>query len=118
MHELSLALSVIEYLERLSKEQEIKRIEAVYFEIGRMTHVNPAQFRFSFKLASKGTIAEGSRVYIKKVRPKLICKGCGKEIRFDVKDIGTFLLRCPHCEGELEIQKGRELLLKRVKGTR
>ncbi|MGQ9759321.1 MAG: hydrogenase maturation nickel metallochaperone HypA [Candidatus Methanomethylicaceae archaeon] len=118
MHELSLALSVVDYLERLGREQEIKKIEAVYFEIGGMTHVDPAQFRFSFKLASEGTIAEGSRVYIKKVNPILKCKSCGKEVKIEVGNIGTFLFKCPSCGGRLEIQKGRELTLKRVKGTK
>ncbi len=118
MHELSLALSVIDFLEGLSREQGFKKIEAIHIEIGGMTHVDPVQFRFSLKLVSKGTIAEGSRVYIRKKEPVLKCNSCGKEVRLDVKDIGTFTLRCPSCGGELKIEKGRELLLKRVKGKR
>lgn len=118
MHELSLALSVVNFLEGLSKEQGLNKIEAIHIEIGGMTHVDPAQFRFSLKLVSKGTIAEGSRVYIRKKEPVLKCNSCGKEVRIDVKDIGAFSFRCPSCGGELKIEEGRELLLKRVKGRR
>lgn len=118
MHELSLATSVVEYLEDLSREQGLKKIDAVYIEIGGMTHVDPVQFRFSFKLVCKGTAAEGCRLYIRKRSPILKCEECKKEVRINIKDLGSVSFRCPSCGGNLKIERGRELLLKRVKGSR
>jgi hydrogenase nickel incorporation protein HypA/HybF len=120
LHELSLATSVMDFLEGLSKEQGFKKIEAVYIEIGGMTHIDPAQFRFSLKLVSQGTVAEGCRIYIKRRDPVLRCNSCGKEIKINLKDLGSMPLsfRCQSCGGELRVEKGRELLLKRVRGTK
>lgn len=118
MHELSLATSVIEFLEGLSKEQGLKKIQAVYIEIGGMTHIDPAQFRYSLKLVSQGTVAEGCKLYIKKKDPVLRCKSCGKEMKVVVRDLPSVSFKCPCCGGELKIEKGKELLLKRIKGTK
>ncbi|MCX8182504.1 MAG: hydrogenase maturation nickel metallochaperone HypA [Candidatus Methanomethyliaceae archaeon] len=118
MHELSLATSVVDFLEGLSKEQGLKKIQAVYIEIGGMTHVDPAQFRFSLKLVSQGTVVEGCKIYIKKRDPVLRCNSCGKEVKVNVRDLASVSFKCPLCGGELKIEKGKELLLKRIKGTK
>lgn len=118
MHELSLATSVIDFLEDLSREHGLKKIDAVYIEIGGMTHVDPTQFKFSLKLVSKGTVAEGCRIYIKKMAPLLKCNNCGGVVKFDFKDISSVSFKCPLCGGELSIEKGREFVLKRVKAKR
>jgi hydrogenase nickel incorporation protein HypA/HybF len=120
MHELSLAMSVVEYLQNLAKDQGMKRIDAVFLEVGELTHVDPRQLRESFKIASQGTVAEGSRVYVKRKLLSLKCTKCGRENKIELKDaITDYSLKCSFCGStDVEIDKGRELLLKRVKGSR
>ncbi|MCX8170315.1 MAG: hydrogenase/urease maturation nickel metallochaperone HypA, partial [Candidatus Methanomethyliaceae archaeon] len=93
----------------------IRKIKSIYIEIGGMTHIDPSQFRFCFKFLSKGTVGEGCRLYIKKVKPKFMCINCKRRIEIDVKNLGEFDFKCPHCGGELIVKKGRELTLKRIK---
>lgn len=115
MHEFSLALSMINYIEEFCKKNGIKKIKSVHIEIGGMTHIDPSQFKFCFKLLSKGTIGEGCRLYVKKIKPKFMCLDCRKEIEIDVKNLGEFNFKCLYCRGELTIKKGKELVLKKIK---
>jgi hydrogenase nickel incorporation protein HypA/HybF len=120
MHELSLAVSVVDYLKNLAKEQGLRRIDAVFLEVGELTHVDPRQLRESFKIASQGTVAEGSKVYVKRRSLSLKCAKCGRESKINLKEaITDYSLKCSSCGStDVEIDKGRELLLKRVKGSK
>ena len=120
MHELSLATNVVDYLQKLSKDQGMTKIDSVYLELGDFTHIDPKQLRYSFNIVSKGTVAEGSRLYIKRRRVILRCTKCGKEVQFKLMEsLSDFELKCTFCGStDVEIDKGRDLLLKRVKGCR
>jgi hydrogenase nickel incorporation protein HypA/HybF len=120
MHELSLATSIVDFLQRLSKEQEMNRIDAIFLEIGEMTHVDPRQLRYSLKMVSQGTVAEKSKVYIRRSGIMFRCRKCGKESRLKMMDaITDYSLKCTACGGaDVDIDKGRELVLKRIKGSK
>ena len=120
MHELSLATSVVEYLKKLSADQGICRIKSVHLEIGDIAHIDPRQLRYSFKIASEGTIAEGSRLYIKRRGVLIKCNKCGKSSKFKLlKNLADFELKCPLCGcQDVDIDKGQELVLKRVMGVK
>jgi len=120
MHELSLAASVVDFLQRLSKEQGMSRIDAIFLEIGEMTHVDPRQLRYSLKMVSQGTVAEKSKVYIRRSGIVLRCRKCGKESRLKLMDaITDYTLKCAACgSSDVDIDKGRELVLKRIRGSK
>lgn len=118
MHEFSLALSMINYIEEICRKNGIKKIESIHIEIGGMTHIDPSQFRFCFKFLSKEILGGGFRVYIKKVKPKFTCKNCRKTLEIDERKLVEFNFKCPNCEGELIVEKGKELTLKRIKGRK
>ncbi|MCC6013164.1 MAG: hydrogenase maturation nickel metallochaperone HypA [Candidatus Verstraetearchaeota archaeon] len=118
MHEFSLALSVINYIEEVSKKMKLKKITSIHIEIGEFTHINPLQFRFCFKILSKGTILENSRLYIRKIKPTFLCKNCKRKIKKDIKEIMELQMKCPYCKGDIELEEGKELLVKKIKGIR
>lgn len=120
MHELSLAMGVVDFLQQLSREKGLSRVDAVYLEVGDLAHIDPRQLRYSFKIASQGTVAEKSRIYIRRKRVILKCAKCGKENKFQLMEsLSDFSLKCPFCGSpDVEIDKGKELLLKRVRGSR
>lgn len=120
MHELSLAFSVVDYLQRLAGEQGMARICEIHLEIGDMAHVDPRQLRYSLTMVSRGTVAEGAKVRIRRRRVALKCQRCGKVGGFKLMEsLADFELKCPHCGSpDVEIDKGRELMLTRVKGSK
>ena len=120
MHELSLATSVVEYLQRLASEQGMARISEIQLEIGDIAHIDPRQLRYSLTMVSKDTVVEGAKVHIRRRKVTLKCQKCGCVSGFKLMEsLSDFDLKCPRCKSpEVEIEKGRELMLKRVKGSK
>ena len=61
MHELGIALEVVDIVTRRAAGARVKR---VVLEIGALTAVLPDALSFSFQLASVGTSAEGAELTI------------------------------------------------------
>ncbi len=120
MHELSLATNLIDFLENLAKEQGLSRIDEVFIELGELTHIDPRQLKFSLKIASEDTVAAKSKFYIKRNKVVIKCKKCGKGAVLKTKEmIAEYTVACPCCgSDEIEIDQGREMVLKRVKGVK
>jgi hydrogenase nickel incorporation protein HypA/HybF len=78
MHELSLVSSVVGSLEELAMGKGWKRITKVTLKIGKMRQVIPEVMVFSFSVASRGTIMEGSELEILEVPVRSRCLSCGE----------------------------------------
>jgi hydrogenase nickel incorporation protein HypA/HybF len=108
MHELSIALSMIEEIEEQTEKHGGGVVEAVYVRIGVLSGVDPQALRFAYEMASEGTVLEGSRLEIESVRLVVFCPGCAMTHRPDPQHI-----LCPRClTPEQEILEGRELEVK------
>jgi hydrogenase nickel incorporation protein HypA/HybF len=64
MHELSIALNIIEIAEAELARHGGERVLAVHLQLGPMAGVAKEALLFSFGLASEGTAVEGSRLVI------------------------------------------------------
>lgn len=120
MHELALATSVIEYAQNVAGEHGLAKICEFRLEVGDMTHIDPWQLRYCLSMVIKGTIAEGAKIHIRRRKAALKCRACGRTSGLKLlKSIGDFELKCPRCGSQdVEIDKGRELTLTRIKGTK
>jgi hydrogenase nickel incorporation protein HypA/HybF len=63
MHELSIAVNIVEIAEQELARHGGKRIVAVHLNLGSLALAKEALL-FSFGLAAEGTVAEGSRLLI------------------------------------------------------
>lgn len=76
MHELSIALSIVE----LAGEHAARcaaRVRAIHLRIGPLSGVAPAALQSAYALASEQTELEGSRLEIEHVAPIVRCAECG-----------------------------------------
>jgi hydrogenase nickel incorporation protein HypA/HybF len=64
MHELSIAVNIVEIAEEELHRHGGDRIRAVHVQIGSLAGVAKESLQFSFGLACEGTAAEGSRLVI------------------------------------------------------
>ena len=64
MHELSIALSIIEIAEGQLARHSGRRIHAIHLRLGSNAGVAREALDFSFGLACEGTAAEGSRLIV------------------------------------------------------
>lgn len=106
MHELSLAVNVVDSVARLAAEQGAARVVAVTLRIGALAAVHEGALRQGFTLASAGTPLAGAALRVTSVPVRIWCRRCRAE--HDLPGLGP--LACPRCglpTGDL--RGGREL---------
>lgn len=113
MHELSVAISLIEQLEQVARREGARRITAVHLLVGALSGVEREPLEFCFPMAAEGTLAEGARLEIEEVPVGLRCRRCGAEATS-----GELPLACPRCGAPaIEITAGRELKVRAMEVT-
>ncbi|MCU1298661.1 MAG: hydrogenase expression/synthesis HypA [Acidobacteriaceae bacterium] len=79
MHELSIALSMIEGVLEESEKRGGMKVEAVHLRLGVFSGVDQQALDFSYGLACEGTQLEGSQLVIEKVPLLIYCPFCATE---------------------------------------
>ncbi len=64
MHDLSIAMNIVEIAEEELARHGGLRVRAVYVQVGSLACVAKEALSFSFGLACEGTVAEGSRLIV------------------------------------------------------
>lgn len=108
MHELSIAMSMIEMASEEAARHGSDRVSALYLKLGPLSGVVKDALLFSYEVASQGTALEGSRLVIEEVPVIVYCQECKEEKA--IESIQRFC--CPVC-GTLtpQVVQGNELLV-------
>lgn len=83
MHELSLALALVETLEERLRDRSGARVTAVHLRIGPLAGVVESALRAAFEVAAAGTLADGAHLAIERTSIVVRCRACGQERRID-----------------------------------
>ena len=124
MHELSISQSIAKTVLEKASEQEAKNILSVEIEIGELTFLNPEQVEFWLEEIFKKTPAKDAKIQIRKIHPQMKCQDCQWQGKINAKDdplYHTYFFNphCPQCgSSSLDIKKGRECLVRRIKMSR
>jgi len=124
MHELSFSQTIARTVLEKANQQKAKDILSVDIEIGELTFLNPEQIRFWLKEIFRKTQAKKAKIHIKKIHSRAICQDCHWQGKINLEDnplyhIYFFTSRCPQCgSSALEIKKGRECLVRKIKISR
>lgn len=112
MHEMSIAVELIDRLEELAAEHELVRIEAFTVRAGVLRGIVPEALDMAFAEAAKGTVAEGAKLKLEITPAKARCRLCGEKF---APTVDSFL--CPVCnQADVEILEGNEILLLSLDG--
>lgn len=106
MHELSIAMRIIETVgEELALGDGV-RVAAVTVRVGTMSGVVPEALSFAWSAAAGGTAFEGSRLDLEVVQAAGWCDACGAERLLPaINDV-----RCPVCRAAMpRLVRGKEL---------
>ncbi len=105
MHELSIALSIVE----LAEEEMNTRggiVQAVHLKIGKLSGILPDALRSSYELACERTSLAGSKLMIEEVAVVAYCAKCAAPR--PVNAVDWFV--CPECRAPMEqVLEGKEL---------
>ncbi len=108
MHEVSIAMSIVEEVAERASAEEFDKIISVHVRIGAMAGVVKDALNFAWDLSTEGTIVQGARLVIEDVPLVVFCPRCDEPKTIE----GHPILQCPQC-GTLTptIVRGRELQL-------
>lgn len=108
MHELSVALSLVEGVEETAVRRGLARVTAVHVRIGTLSGIARDALAFSWNLATAGTLAADSALVIEDVPVTIFCERCECER----KPRAAAGFRCATCGAMApRIVHGRELQL-------
>ena len=106
MHELSIAMSIVEMAEEESERRGGAHVQAVHLRLGLLSGVVKEALLSSYEMACHSTALEGSQLLIEEVPVEVFCPKCeGPRL---VRSIQWF--SCPEC-GTLTptVVRGKEL---------
>jgi hydrogenase nickel incorporation protein HypA/HybF len=106
MHEMSIALSLLEAVEEQAHAHGDARVQAVHLKIGRLSGVLPDALRGAFELACEGTNFENCRLKIEETPVMIRCPKCAAE-----RPVASIQqMACAVCgTATADITRGREL---------
>lgn len=106
MHELSIALSIIEGVEEEIARRPGAHVVAVHLKLGPLSGVVKDSLLFSYELACQDTQLGGSRLEIEEIPVIVYCEVCAQER----PAISIQRLCCVVCENpSADIRRGSEL---------
>ncbi len=110
MHELSLALEMVEQIVSAATENNAIRVERVVVVIGAYSGVEREAFELAFPFAAENTMAEGADLQIEDVPAAAVCNHCHAEFTPTPAH-----LVCETCGSEkVVLRGGREFLIRSI----
>lgn len=106
MHELSIAMSMIEMAEEEAARRGGASVSAIHLKLGELSGVVKEALLFSYEVACEGTLLEGSRLVIEEVPVVVYCTAC--EAERAIKSVQQFCCAVCHAPSS-QVVRGREL---------
>jgi hydrogenase nickel incorporation protein HypA/HybF len=108
MHEMSIAMSVIEAVVDKARQEGGGKVTGIELVVGRLAGVQTESLRFCFDAATRDTLAEGAELVIEEREGRGRCEACGSEF-----PVTSFYAKCPSCgQFRVRIESGEELLVR------
>jgi hydrogenase nickel incorporation protein HypA/HybF len=106
MHELSIAMSMIEMATEEAERRGGVSVCAIHLKLGELSGVVKEALLFSYEVACEGTPLEGSRLVIEEVPVVVYCPAC--RVETTLASVQQFC--CAQCLAPTaEVVKGKEL---------
>ncbi|MEU0932468.1 MULTISPECIES: hydrogenase maturation nickel metallochaperone HypA [unclassified Embleya] len=106
MHEMSIAMAVVEQVEQAARDIGASAALTVRLRVGELAGVVPDALSFSFELACSDTVLRGAELIVETVPARARCAPCAVEWAVGMPPD----LCCPRCDGATaELLAGREL---------
>ncbi len=84
MHELSLALEVIDLVSKETQKKSLSRVFEMEIEVGTLSGVEAETFQSALEMVVKGTLLEDAKIQINQTFAVGTCSDCQKD--FNMKE--------------------------------
>lgn len=106
MHELSIAMSIVEMAQEVAERRGQVQVQAVHLRLGRLSGVVKEALLCSYEMACEATPLQGSQLLIEEIEVEVFCPKC--EISQPIRSIQWFC--CPECGTPTPtVLRGKEL---------
>lgn len=106
MHELSIAISIVELAQEEAERRGDVCVSAIHLKLGRLSGVAKEALLSSYEMACEGTALAGSRLIIEDIPIVVYCPRCDARRPADSREWFT----CPECGTPTpDILQGREM---------
>ena len=110
MHELAIVEGILDAVIPEVQKYDVSRVLSIKLKIGELSGVVPYCIHEYFKVAAKGTIAEGAKIEIEKIPIGIECPDCGYHGTIEK---GQYT--CPSCQStHFRIVSGKEYFVDSV----
>ena len=108
MHELSIAMSIVDLAQEEVDRRSGAKIRAVHLRLGLLSGVVKDALLSSYEMACADTCLEGSRLVVEEVPVIVFCRNCDAQRPVH----STQLFCCAHCGTPTgEVVQGKELMV-------
>ena len=108
MHELSIAMSIVELAVEEARKANARIITQVDVEIGTLAGVEQEALMFAWESVTLDTDASNAPLIIHTIEAEARCRECGGSFTIE-----HFFSQCPHCGSfRYDVEKGRELKIR------
>lgn len=108
MHEMSIAINIVEIAEKEAKKNKATKIKEIELEVGKLSGVVIEALEFALESAVKNTILDNSTFVIHQTEGKCQCNYCKHTFSTD-----DYIMVCPNCgHFNTTVIKGKEMRIK------
>ncbi len=110
MHEMALAEEVLQIVQDTARREGLRRVHALWLEIGQLSSVEPEALRFCFDAVARDSIAAGARLEIVAAPGKAWCEACAEHVA-----LAALGEACPRCGGyRLRVTGGTQMRVREL----
>jgi hydrogenase nickel incorporation protein HypA/HybF len=108
MHELSIAISIVDVATRQAEASEVNQVVEVELDIGILSGIEFESLEFALGVAARDTLLENTRFRINRIEPVTECLSCQH-----IYTPEGFYSTCPECqEMKTRLIRGKEMQIK------
>ena len=108
MHEVSIAVSLLEIIEKKCREEGYPSVESLKIRVGKASGILPEAIQFAFEAAKQDTVARNAKLGIDFIPVRGICKDCAGHFECEP----PYILECPFCNSSsFQVISGYEMEL-------
>lgn len=110
MHELSIAIQIVEIVEEEAKKHDAEHVSAVHLDIGTLSGVEPDALKFAMEEAVRHSIAAKAELFYHFIEAVAVCEDCCNEFKTE-----DYFKVCPYCNSvNTSLLKGKELKIRSI----
>ena len=107
---MALAEEVLQIVQQAARREGLRRVHALWLEIGQLASVEPEAMRFCFEAVARDSVAAGARLEIVATTGRAWCETCAESVA-----LAALGEACPHCGGyRLRVTGGTQMRVQQM----